>query len=1218
MSSISPQAQEELLAQLDPWLALLSAQAPEFDEIGLELSQELVACTRQYAQECQSLNLRGLSNCFMLLVRGLEQSQKARVPVSEDDSAQLILWLSGVQSYLRSELVDPGCLVSDLAEIKWVPKLAPALVDALGLRLQEGLTLLPPMQLAPDLVDALFPPDLADASAAPALAKAESFSIADLPDFSLAEHDSIGIAPEMSLADNSELFGFANLGELGDDAAESQSSDAFAFEPQAAGEFAEGIEIAALSLPADTSSELEDNGPVWIATEEFQLVTETVQARLLPTLTMLATDLDAIAENYTETCYQIELLGNAFEVLSLPNASQMTQRLLSVLHAPGADMPPLILARAPALMTWVVALVDFCDNPDSAESRSNIVDTISHSDWIAPQAPAEVQALAVELVRIHVGLDPKLKQARKIEVTEADMLLTPAADVMHNVLQGMLMELPGNAQSLSESIAEFILSGDVDAIDQARRVAHTLKGDANTVGIRGIATLTHALEDIFIEVSKNPGVPAKNFAELMTQAADCVSEMADHVLGRGDPPDDGQEIAQRVLVVANQLMDGDSIADLAMAGVQPAVDLSAHEKSEASLTGDLHVPQLVKFTPPPKVLDMAGVVDVPMLQIPADVLDRLLDFSSEALVLLRQIDTQIKTVDESQFEMGRQRQQSEVYLSDLDKLILIRGAALQSARSKGDVDPLELDQYNELYMVSRRLVEANSDEQTAKQAIEMASRKLAALVNDQEKVQLELQDQLMRTRRVPVRDFVGRFQRAVRQTAKMLDKEVELTINGQDTLVDRLQMENLIDPLMHALRNAVDHGIEQQNMRMTRNKPIVGKVTLSFNRDNQFVTVKLVDDGAGLNYDRIRAKAISKGLIGAGDGITEDDLAQVILLPGFSTKEEVTQVSGRGIGLDVVYQRIQDLRGSLQIRSKQGAGTTMDIYLPTSTNSQYVALAKISSTNWVAVATDTVESFQLIEPAHCSLVGDQLKWLYEGNQLTVSDLAALTLGQRTQATIPSKAMTGALIRAPSGELMVGMLPEVSEMRTVITKDFGPYMRVFPGVRGGTILGSGEVAPVIDARELIRSVTSYQPWSMRDEQYRQELAKLVRRRIIVADDSLSVRRSLNQLLSDAGYEVTLARDGLEALTLAKISYPDILLVDLEMPRMNGLELASHLRFQEGVRDMPIIMITSRAGEKHQQMASEAGINEVVAKPYQDDALLSLIAGYLARAEVKEAA
>jgi CheY-like chemotaxis protein len=231
----------------------------------------------------------------------------------------------------------------------------------------------------------------------------------------------------------------------------------------------------------------------------------------------------------------------------------------------------------------------------------------------------------------------------------------------------------------------------------------------------------------------------------------------------------------------------------------------------------------------------------------------------------------------------------------------------------------------------------------------------------------------------------------------------------------------------------------------------------------------------------------------------------------------------------------------------------------------------------------------------------------------VSDLAALVLGQRSTAAVPSRAMTGLVIRTSSGELQVGMLPDVFEMRTVITKDFGPYMRSFPGTRGATILGSGDVAPVIDARELIRSVSAYQPWSMRDEQYRQELAKVVRKRVIVADDSLSVRRSLSQLLSDAGFQVELARDGLEALTLAKSSLPDIMLIDLEMPRMNGLELASHLRFQEGVTHMPILMITSRAGAKHLQTASESGINEVIAKPYQDDALLSMIATYLSKAE-----
>ena len=473
----------------------------------------------------------------------------------------------------------------------------------------------------------------------------------------------------------------------------------------------------------------------------------------------------------------------------------------------------------------------------------------------------------------------------------------------------------------------------------------------------------------------------------------------------------------------------------------------------------------------------------------------------------------------------------------------------------------------------------------------------------------------VRTRQVSVKDFVGRFQRAVRQTSKMLDKDVDFVVTGQDTMIDRVQMENLVDPLMHALRNSVDHGVEQQSMRLTRGKPISGQVNLSFARDGRSVSVKLSDDGAGLNYERIRAKAIQRGFMSEADQVSNDDLAQIILLPGFSTKEEVSQVSGRGIGLDVVYQRIQELRGSLAIRSKQGSGMTMDIRLPASMTSLYCGLTQLDG-GWAAIASDSVESFQLIEPYFCEVEGEQVYVTIDGERMPLLDLEAMICGMRSRGQVPEQAGVGVLVRSVSGEPQLGFLPEIKEMRTVIVKDFGPYLRTFPGVRGGTILGDGTVAPVIDARELMRN-TAYQPWSARDESYRAALAKTVKLRALIADDSLSVRRALEQLLTDAGFEVLAARDGLEALALIKESTPDILLLDLEMPRMNGLEVAAFVRKESDMPDVPIIMITSRTSEKHIQMAKAAGVNDILSKPYAEDALLDLIQTHLG-ISVKKAA
>lgn len=1188
---INAPAIEAMRAHIEPWLGLLDAGSLEQTggdlELRLAFFGELRNATQDFAQTAQKSSLRGLCNIAMLLVRGIDT--RANKPLSDDDIGQLTLWLSGVQSYLDGALADPSYLLSDLLALSWMPKLAPAAVSTLQDRLREALAA------------------LSACANERALSAPETQSAADLeiPNNAALESPASEIpAVEIPAVENSTTDAFL----ITDDSAPANDPASAKLEPHA----------KPIALPESSSNEVTSDlsaGPIWIANEEFQLVTETVQSRLLPCLSALAQAQDALtrAEQYAEAQYQIELLGNAFEVLGLEQSRAMCTGLLHSLSEPGADSERVINERAPAMMHWIVMLVDFCDRPDAIEARESWVDFVGTSDWFAQLTPAHTQALKDEIASISVGLDPRLMAARKTEISAAETDLNPASDVMPNVLQGMLIELPENARTLSINIENFVLSGDVDSLDSARRVAHTLKGDANTVGIKGIANLTHSLEDIFIELAKQPTIPSRAFANLLMQASDCVSSMADHVLGRGEAPSDALSVMQAILTVANSLIDGTPINELEFAD-SPASYAGGEQETSASSTGQTSGQQdsalqtaerLAQFSlsaAPARVSTLAP--DVPMLQIPADVLDRLLDFSSEALVLLRQIETQIKSVDEGQAEIERQRQDGAVLLIELDDAVNLRGIALQSSRKQGeDIDPLELDQYNELYTVTRRLMEVSADEKSSRNVIERAARSLIDLAAAQEKVQLELQDQIMRTRQVSVKDFVGRFQRAVRQTSKMLDKDVDFVVSGQDTLIDRVQMENLVDPLMHALRNSVDHGVEQQSMRLTRGKPLSGQVNLSFARDGRSVSVKLSDDGAGLNYERIRAKAIQGGFISEADQVSNDDLAQIILLPGFSTKEEVSQVSGRGIGLDVVYQRIQDLRGSLAIRSKQGSGMTMDIRLPASMTSLYCGLTQLEN-GWAAIASDSVESFQLIEPHACKIEAGQVYVTIDGERIPLLDLEAMISGVRSLVQVPEFAGVGVLVRSVSGEAQIGFLPEIKEMRTVIVKDFGPYLRTFPGVRGGTILGDGTVAPVIDARELMRN-TAYQPWSARDESYRAALAKTVKLRALIADDSLSVRRALEQLLTDSGFEVFAARDGLEALALIKESHPDILLLDLEMPRMNGLEVAAFVRKESDMPNVPIIMITSRTSDKHVQMAKAAGVNDILSKPYSEDILLDLI-------------
>jgi HPt (histidine-containing phosphotransfer) domain-containing protein len=522
---INATAVDELVQQIEPWLALLTAQS-DGETMEPDLRQaffaELSNATQDYAQIAQRANLRGLSNVTMLLLRGLNDRKSA--PLDDDDVAQLTLWLSGVQSYLDAQLDDSSCLLLDLQALNWIPRLAPAAVNVLQERIREpvaALAELAAMRLA-NAAEQSFLDVPADANLnAVDESPIEQTNAAETT-FDIASEPLVAIALEEMADSEDEVdgFDFDSLGQLGVIELSEDVSQAPAMQELPAS--------FALTTLATEATEENDDSVIWIAHEEFQLVTETVQSRLLPVLSDLAAEdaPDKLAAHYGETQYQIELLSNAFAVLGLANSQAMCVDLLAVISAPGNDRAEIISERAPALMQWVVSLVDFCGRPDAVDAQESLISLVASSDWIAPQNAAENAALAQELTRIRVGMDPSLKAARRTEFSEADADLSPAEDVMPNVLQGMLLELPDNAHNLSAQIETYVRSGDPEAIDQARRVSHTLKGDANTVGIKGIANLTHSLEDIFIEVAKAPEIPSRGFADMLTQAADCVAAMA--------------------------------------------------------------------------------------------------------------------------------------------------------------------------------------------------------------------------------------------------------------------------------------------------------------------------------------------------------------------------------------------------------------------------------------------------------------------------------------------------------------------------------------------------------------------------------------------------------------------------------------------------------------------------------------------------------------------
>jgi chemosensory pili system protein ChpA (sensor histidine kinase/response regulator) len=433
---------------------------------------------------------------------------------------------------------------------------------------------------------------------------------------------------------------------------------------------------------------------------------------------------------------------------------------------------------------------------------------------------------------------------------------------------------------------------------------------------------------------------------------------------------------------------------------------------------------------------------------------------------------------------------------------------------------------------------------------------------------------------------------------------------GQDILVDADVLNQLLDPLLHILRNAVDHGLEGPEERDSRGKPRTGTITLNVTRRGQVVTVQVTDDGRGLDLRDIRCRAVERGLLASDAMPTDAEIARLTLLPGFSTRDLVTEISGRGVGLDVVATRLRALAGSIDIRSQQGQGLTIELRFQASLVATHALFVRDGGQVF-GIASHAVR--RAVPAVAVDLVretGALLARMDDGDY-PAHELASLT--GLAPATSPERRSL-VLVDTETGPL--GLLVDaILDAAELVTRPAGRYLKRIPGVAGIGLLGDGSVIPLLDVAELARS-----PQEQHLRAAAEARSPVQRRsRVLVVDDSLSVRRAIASLLEDQGYEVVLARDGLEAVKLLDVSRPDVLLTDLEMPNMNGLELSAHVRSRPELAGLDIVMITSRSMDKHRRQALSAGVNVYLTKPYTDHELLQHVADAVtARVERRVAA
>jgi chemosensory pili system protein ChpA (sensor histidine kinase/response regulator) len=468
----------------------------------------------------------------------------------------------------------------------------------------------------------------------------------------------------------------------------------------------------------------------------------------------------------------------------------------------------------------------------------------------------------------------------------------------------------------------------------------------------------------------------------------------------------------------------------------------------------------------------------------------------------------------------------------------------------------------------------------------------------------------MRTRMVPFDSLVPNLRRTLRQAAQEVGKRAQLKVDGAHGEMDRNLLERMKAPFEHMLRNALAHGIESPEDRLAAGKPAEGAVNIAVSREATEVVLRIADDGRGMDRDAIRRKAIERGLLKPDVQLSDRDLYGFVLETGFSTAEQVTQLAGRGVGMDVVHNEIKQLGGSLAIDSTRGEGTRFTIRLPFTLAVTQAILVKLGDSAY-AIPMSSVQGVARIarEDLERRIAEGNPKHAYAGEEYVIYDLAQLLGVPRGR---PGDDTQVPLLMTRTGDQRAAVrIDGVVGSREIVVKSVGPQVSSVPGIFGATIMGDGSVVIILDLAPLVRRLAALRaridagaeesPSFMASEPVHAPETR-AKPLVMVVDDSITMRKVTTRVLERADFEVMTAKDGLDALEKLQDNVPDLMLLDIEMPRMDGYELATYMRNDPRLRGVPIIMITSRTGEKHRQRAFEIGVERYLGKPYQEDDLL----------------
>ena len=765
--------------------------------------------------------------------------------------------------------------------------------------------------------------------------------------------------------------------------------------------------------------------------------------------------------------------------------------------------------------------------------------------------------------------------------------------------------------------------GDQGQVAELQRLLHTLKGGARMAGITPMGDLSHEIETLMAQVTDGHIPVSTRMLSLMQRAIDRLHRMNEQVmagepiigaedlvqefknLSRGEAPEGESDIgaerreqpAEPKRPVAGEAATSEAPEPKAAEKKPSASQKREREQGEA-FDPDIHFDRR-----------SASRIQHEVVRVRADLIENLINNAGEVSIYRSRLEQQVNTIGFNLTELDQTVVRLREQLRNLE--IETEAQILSQLEKEGfdrddDFDPLEMDRYSTLQQLSRALAESVSDLVSIQDLLVNQSREAETLLMQQSRVNTELQDGLMRTRMVPFSRHSQRLRRIVRQTADEYGKQAELQLVGAEGEMDRQVLERVLAPLEHMMRNSVVHGIEKPDVRKKAGKSEQGTVTINLHREGSEVVIEITDDGQGLNVDAIRKKAESQGMLRKGAQLSDDDVVQFILESGFSTAEEITQAAGRGVGMDVVNSEIKQLGGNLHIRSESGKGARFTIRLPFTLAISQALVVNVADDQF-AIPLPSIEGIVRVPRKDVLryFQEEEPRFSYGGEEYDLQHLSAL-LGMGIP-TFSEEVDTVPVLLVKAGDHKSALVSEGMEGSSeIVVKSVGPQISSIKGISGATLRGDGSILLILDVGGLVRAAAQAAAQGEIIEVGEREEAKEDERTFaMVVDDSITVRRVTQRLLERYGMRVITAKDGVDALSVLQENHPDVMLLDIEMPRMDGFELASHMKNDERFADIPIIMITSRTGEKHRNRATEIGVDRYLGKPYQEGELVEQI-------------